>query len=558
MRSRAVAVLLLGLLIASCQPSRPVFDTLILNGKIVDGSGNPWFYGDVGIVGDKIVEVGKLSGREGKRVIDAKGKIVCPGFIDMLGQSEMALLVDPRGMSKISQGITTEITGEGESVAPLNDRTLETLRPWMEKYHKTIDWRDFEGYFRRLEQTRPALNLGSYVGAAQVREVVVGMDDRAPTEDELDQMQDLVRTAMRQGALGLSTALIYAPGTYAKTSELIALAKAASTYGGIYATHIRDEGNNVVGALFEATDISREANLPVEVWHLKVAGKQNWGRMAEVVNMIHDQRNGGIDITANIYPYPASATDLSSRIPSWVHDGGTAKLIDRLKDPATRQKVKSEILGEGPGMDNSMASTGPEGILISSVSNPELKQYEGKRLSEIARSWNKDAVDMMIDLVIADSARTGAVFFSMSEQDVRMAMAQPWVSFCTDAAERATDGPLFQGKPHPRAYGSFPRILGKYVRDAKLISVEEAIRKMTSLPATRTGLTGRGLLKAGFFADVVVYDPSTVNDKATFEDPHQYSVGIEHVFVNGLPVWEEGAFAGNYPGKVLYGPGYVR
>jgi len=544
------------LLLISCQPSSDSFDILLLNGTIVDGTGNPWYKGDIGIRGDRIAAIGSLRNATARTVLDVSGRIVSPGFIDMLGQSEFRLLVDGRAMSKISQGITTEVTGEGNSAAPMNERTLEGMKSWMERYNVRIDWTDFEGYFRRLEQSKIAVNLTTFVGATQVREYVVGLDDRAPTPEELAEMKRLVRIAMQQGALGLSTSLIYAPATFAKTEELIELASAAKEFGGIYATHIRDEGDKETQALYEAADIARADSIPVEIWHLKVAGKQNWGTMASVTSLISRHRDQGIDMTADVYPYPASSTSLSSRIPSWAHDGGDTKLLERLNDPITRKRIKEEVTGMAPGADNSFAATGPEGILIASVTNSELKQYEGKRLSEIAREWKTNPVDAMIDFLIKDSLRTGGIFFSMNEEDVRMAVAQPWTSFCTDGAAYATDGPLSTGKPHPRAYGSFPRILGRYVREARLLPLEEAVRKMTSLPAQRVGLKERGILKTGFFADVVVFDPTTVIDKATFENPHQYSEGIHLVVVNGQPVWKDVTFAGNFPGRVLRGPGY--
>lgn len=549
------ALLLIGVL-AGCRPESEQFDMLILNATVVDGTGNPWYKADIGIRGDKIAAIGLLKSARAENIVDAAGRVVSPGFIDMLGQSELSLLVDPRGMSKISQGITTEVTGEGNSAAPVNERIREDLRAWQQRHNIDVNWRDLDGYFRALEARKTAINIATFVGATQVRRFVIGLDDRAPTNDELEQMKALVREAMEQGALGLSTSLIYAPAAFAKTDELIALAKVASQYGGIYVSHIRDEGERETEALYEAADIAREAAIPVEIWHLKVAGKQNWGSMASIVNMINKQREAGLDMTADIYPYPASSTRLSSRIPSWAHDGGVQKLLDRLRNPEARKRIRDEILGKAAGADNSFAATGPEGILIAGVQSAELKKYEGMRLNDIAREWKKHPVDAMLDLVLADSGRVGAVFFSMDEEDVRMAMAQPWVSFCTDGGQRAVDGPLSEGKPHPRAYGSFPRILGRYVREVKLLTLEEAIRKMTSLPAQRVGLKERGILKPGFYADIVLFDPKTVIDKATFEDPHQYSEGIDLVLVNGVPVWKDGIFAGNYPGRGLRGPGY--
>ncbi len=557
MRALLTASLLI-VILSACREQSERFDLLILNATVVDGTGNPWYKGDIGIRGDRIAAIGFLKHAQAERVIDALGKVVSPGFIDMLGQSEMSILVDPRGMSKISQGITTEVTGEGNSAAPINNRILEDMRSWRQQYNVEVDWTDLGGYFRSLEARKPALNVATFVGATQVRRYVVGLDDRLPTPEELKQMKELVRIAMEQGALGLSTSLIYAPAAFARTEELIALAGVAAQFGGIYISHIRDEGDKETEALYEAADIGRMAGIPVEIWHLKVAGKQNWGSMASVVNLINRQREGGIDITANIYPYPASGTRLSSRIPSWAHDGGVQKLLERLGDPEARKRIRAEVIGKAAGADNSFAATGPEGILIASIQSAELKKYEGMRLSEIAGEWKKHPVDAMLDLVLADSGRVGGVFFSMSEEDVRMAMAQPWVSFCTDGGQRALDGPLSEGKPHPRAYGSFPRILGRYVREVQLLSLEEAIRKMTSLPAQRVGLKERGILKPGFYADVVMFDARTVIDKATFENPHQYSEGIVLVLVNGIPVWENGGFSGNYPGRGLRGPGYRR
>ncbi|MEK6566889.1 MAG: amidohydrolase family protein, partial [Bacteroidota bacterium] len=463
-----------------------------------------------------------LKGRTAKRVIDASGKIVAPGFIDMLGQSGRSLLIDNRAMSKISQGITTEITGEGASVAPVNENILKEWRPYLEKYKLNVDWQDFEGFFRKLEEHKTAINLASMVGATQVRAYVVGYEDRSPTPQEMDQMKELVKVAMRQGVWGVGSSLIYAPATYAKTEELIELAKAAAEFGGIYVSHIRDEGDKgkQVEAIFEASDIARAAQCPVEIWHLKVAEKRNWGTMYKIAGMINDQRKARIDMGANVYPYIASSNSLDESIPGWVHDGGTPKLLERIKDTETRKEIRAELK-----QSNNNAGIDFDGIMIAQVNNPDLKQFEGKRLSEVARTWKKDPYEAMFDFVLADSSRTSRIKFSMNEQDLRLAMAQPWTSFCTDAGNRAADGPLFEGKPHPRAYGSFPRVLGRYVRESNLLSMEDAIRKMTSLPANRVGIRDRGVLKSRAYADVVIFDPATVIDKATFEDPHQYSVG---------------------------------
>lgn len=555
MKPIAFASLLLTLASLSCQtsPEGP-YDIIIQNCKIVDGTGNPWYQADIGIYRDKVAAIGKLDPRLAKRVIDAGGKVVTPGFIDMLGQSEHTILVDNRAMSKISQGITTEINGEGESAAPLNEKILKELKPFLDKYNLTADWTDFNGYFARVEKNRTALNMASYVGATQVREYVIGFEDREPTSAEIDQMRQLVREAMKQGAFGVSSALEYTPAMYAKTQELIELAKAAAEFGGIYVTHIRNEQEKIVEAVLEAADIGRAAKIPVEIWHLKVAEKPNWGRMSEIVRIIQQHRNQGLDITADVYPYIAFGNSLSAAVEAlgWVNEGGTEKLLARLKDPMVRKRVRKELeaRARARGMDFQL-------MMISYVSNPSLKQWEGKRLTEIAVAWKKDPLDTMLDFIIADSARTSRVVFAMTEEDLRMAMGQPWVSFCSDATARALDGPTSDGRPHPRAYGSFPRILAQYVRESKILSLEDAIRKMTSLPAQRVGIKDRGILKVGFCADIVMFDPETITDKATFENPHQYSEGMSLVLVNGKPVWENGKFTGNLPGRVLRGPGYM-
>ena len=554
MRHFTIVLVFISLISFSCQPSpEGPYDIIIQNGKIIDGTGNPWFAGDIGIYRDKVAAIGKLDTRIAKRVIDAKGMVVAPGFIDMLGQSEHVILVDNRALSKISQGITTEINGEGESAAPVNAAILKELQPSLDRYNLTVDWTDFNGYFARVEQHKTAINLASYVGASQVREYVIGFDDRDPTSAELDQMKQLVRDAMRQGALGVSSALEYTPAMYAKTPELIELAKAAAEYGGIYVTHIRNEQEKIVEAVLEAGDIARGANIPVEIWHLKTNEKPNWGRMPEIVRIIQQHRDQGLDMTADVYPYIAFGNSLSAAIPGWAQEGGTAKLLERLRDPALRMRIRKELEATAKvrGLDFQL-------MMIASVSNPDLKKWEGKRLTEVASDWKKDAMETMFDFILADSARTGRVVFAMTEEDLRVAMGQPWTSFCTDAGVRATDGPLFSGKPHPRAYGSFPRILAKYVREDKILSLEDAIRKMSSLPAQRVGLKERGILKPGFFADLVIFNPDSVMDKATFENPHQYSEGMSYVFVNGKLVWEDGKPTGNLPGKVLRGPGYVR
>lgn len=535
------------------------YDLLIRNGRVVDGSGNPWFYADVGIRGDRIAFVGRApESARAQRTIDAHGLIVAPGFIDMLDQSEWSLLIDQRAVSKLTQGITTGITGEGGSIAPQNERTLPELRDFLEHFHLTVDWRDLDGYFRRLEKQGSGINLGTYVGAAQVREAVIGDADRAPTPDELSRMQALVEQAMQQGAMGVSSSLIYAPGNYAGTEELVALAKVAARYGGIYASHIRNEGDREAEALEEAFRIAREANIPVEIWHLKVSGRQNWGKMGEVIAAIERARARGLDITADQYSYTASATSLGATIPPKYHEGGTQAFVARLKNPEVRAAIHRSLSNGAGNIENMWRGTGgPQGILVTSVLDSALKRYEGKTVAQIAQEEHKDPLDALMDLVIAGKDNVGAVYFSMSKNDVRLAMQQPWVSVDTDAGAVAPDGPLSESKTHPRAYGTFARILGRYVREQHALRLEDAIRKMTSLPAQRVKLKDRGLLRAGYFADIAIFDPEKVLDLATFEDPHRPSVGIEYVLVNGVLSLEHGKLTGQFGGRPLRGPGYV-
>jgi N-acyl-D-amino-acid deacylase len=533
------------------------YDVIIRGGHILDGTGNPWYAADIGIRGDKIVAIGKLDNATAKQTIDATGKIVAPGFIDMLGQSETSLLIDNRALSKLSQGITSEITGEGQSAAPQDERTLGPLKPFLDHFHLTVDWTDMNGYFERLEKSGTALNLGTYVGAAQVREAVIGDDDRAPTADELKEMEELVAQSMQQGALGVSTALIYPPGHYAKTDELIALAKVASQYGGIYGSHMRSEGQTEMQAVDEAMEIGREANLPVEIFHLKVSGKSRWGSMPKLVAKIQAARDSGLNIAANMYPYLAGATQLASCLPPWVADGGTEKLLARLRDPAVRRRIKVEMAADHPSWENLyFDSGGPSGVMISGVVNPDLKKYDGKTVAQMAAAEKKDPLDALFDFVIADNAQTGALYFIASEQDLQYGLKQRWTSICLDANETSLDGPLFEPHNHPRAWGAMPRFLGHYVRDLHLVPWPEAIRKITSLPAEREHLTRRGLLKRGFFADVTVFDPKTIIDKATYADPNQMSVGVDYVFVNGQLEFEEGKLTGVTAGRALRGPGW--
>lgn len=561
MLSRVVAIVIFLMLTLPSQPTgsspAPQFDLLIRNGRIVDGSGRAGFAGDIGVKGARITSIGNLAKATATRVIDARGMIVAPGFIDMLGQSETYLLIDPRGMSKIMMGVTTEITGEGESIAPINERQIQEQDDFLRRFKLTIDWRTLGEYFTRLEKQGSGLNLGTFVGATQVREYVIGFDDRPPTADELERMKQLVAAAMKDGALGLSTSLQYVPARFAKTDELVELAKVAHQYGGIYATHQRSEANALDESLAEVFEIARRAQIPAEIWHLKTAYKKNWGRMPEVLKQIQKARTSGLDITADIYPYVAGSTSLSACLPPWALEGGTDKMIERLRDPQMRARLKREISEDHKEWENIyLGSGGPGGVLISAVVNRDLDALQGKRLSEIAQEQKKDPLDALFDLLLADHGATSAIYFMMSEDDMRAAMKAPFVSFCTDSGSRATDGPLAGSKSHPRGWGSYPRILGRYVRDEHLLSLESAIHKMTGAPAARVGLRERGLLRTGMFADITIFDPKRVIDRATFEDPNQYPVGIEYVLVNGQISVDKGQRTSTLSGQVLRGPGY--
>jgi N-acyl-D-amino-acid deacylase len=552
----AIAALVFFVARSAAQTSAP-FDIVITNGHIIDGTGSPWYSGDLGIRDGKIAAIGNLAATSRKRTIDAAGKVVAPGFIDMLGQSEMTILVDPRLPSKIFQGITSEITGEGGSAAPLNDAIIQADQSGYDHLKITPDWRTLRQYFARLEKQGMGINLASYVGATQVRRMVLGDDNKQPTLVQLEQMKSLVRDAMHDGAVGVSTALEYAPAPYAKTDELIALAAEAGKFGGIYATHMRNESDSVLEAIDEALRIGREAHIPVEIWHIKVAGKNNWGRMPQVVAKINAARAAGADVTADTYAYTAWYNDFSAFIPAWAHDGGTAKLVERLKDPATRERIRKDMETRSTTWDNEWQEVpGPDAIMIGAVQNPKLLPLEGKRLSEIAKLWNKDPIDALCDFLIEDPS-TGVAVFGMSQPDVTLALQQPWVSVDNDSEGTSPEGILGQAHPHPRAYGTFPRILSKYVREEKALTLEDAVRKFSALPAQRMRLTDRGVLKAGMWADVVIFDPATVRDRATFDNPNQFSKGMEYVLVNGAPVIDQGKMTGALPGRVLHGPGYT-
>ena len=540
------------------------YDVLIRNGRIVDGTGSPWYSGDLAIRDGRIAAIGVLCPRTSpdsacpaKQTINASGRVVAPGFIDMLGQSELTILVNPHLPSKIFQGITTEITGEGGSVAPLSDALVRGDRDTFEHYHLTADWRTLAQYFARLEKQGMGINLATYVGATQVRRVVLGDADVQPTPAQLDQMRALVRQAMLEGAVGVSTSLEYAPAPYAKTEEIIALASVASEYGGIYASHMRSEGDAIDAALDETFRIGREAHIPVEIWHLKVSGISNWGKMPHVVERIDAARASGVDVGADTYAYPAWFNTFSAFIPPWAHDGGDAKLVERLKDPALRARIRKEMETPSKDWDNEWDEVRDANkILVGVVHNPALKSLQGKTIAQISKLWGKDTFDTIFDLLIQDNAFTEVAVYGMDERDIRLAVEQPWVSFDNDSSGTSPEGLLGEERPHPRAYGTFPRIIRKYVREEKRIWLEETIGKMSALPAQRMRLTDRGVLKTGMWADVVVFDPEKLTDRATFEEPNQLSVGMDFVLVNGVPVISEGKMTNALPGKVLRGPGY--
>lgn len=530
------------------------YDVVILNGIVVDGSGDAGYRADIGIKADRISYIGELEEKDGKQVIDATNLVVSPGFIDMMGQSEFRLLVDGRAQSKVHQGITTEVTGEGGSIAPLAGLALQSIQERAREDSIEVDWTTLDGYFERLKRQGISINLATFVGAEQVRVCVIGYEDRPPTDEELTRMQALVGAAMEEGALGLSSALVYPPGFFASTEELIALAQTASAHGGIYATHMRSESNGIFDSLNEAIRIGREADIPVEIFHLKAAGKNNWGRLDDILKLIEDTRAGGLDLTADVYPYTAASTGLEATTPPWVQEGGRQAFYQRLQDPAIRHRLRREMMIQSDEWENFYL--GSAKIMISYIPGGLYTEYEGMYLTEIARQRGEDPIETIFNLLVAtEGRRIDAVFFMMAEENKRKIMTKPWVSFCCDSGTRALEGPLHTGKPHPRAYGTFPRILGKYVREEKIFSLEAAIHKMTSMPAKRTGLKDRGLIATGMAADIVCFNAGTVIDKATYENPHQYPVGIEYVLVNGSIVIDQGRHTGALPGRPLYGPG---
>jgi N-acyl-D-amino-acid deacylase len=534
------------------------YEVLIRNGRVYDGGGSPGVLASIAFRGDRIAAIGALDNATAPVTIDASGLAVAPGFINMLSWADEPLLVDGRSQSDIRQGVTLEVFGEGSSMGPLNERMKAEQLGSLGDLQYSIDWTTLGEYLARLEQKGVSTNVASFVGATTVRIHEIGYEDREPTPEELLRMKELVRQGMREGALGVGSSLIYAPAFYAKTPELVELAKAAGEFGGMYISHMRSEGARLLEAIDELIHIAREAKVPAEIYHFKAAGRQNWHKTAEAIAKVEAARREGLRITADVYTYPAGATGLNATMPPWVQEGGFNRWVARLKDPTTRAKVKREMAMPTDQWENFFVGAGPDGILLSGFRSEALKPLTGKTLTEVAKMRGTSPEDTAIDLVIEDGSRVEAVYFLMSEDNLRAKLRLPWVSFASDAGSLATEGPFLKSNPHPRAYGNFARWLGRYVRDEKIVPLEEAIRRLSGFPAENLGINERGRLAEGNFADVVVFDPGAIQDHATFDKPHQYSTGVVHVFVNGVQVLKNGEHTGALPGRVVRGPGYRR
>jgi N-acyl-D-amino-acid deacylase len=534
------------------------YDLIIRGGTVYDGSGARPIKTDIAITGDKVVKIGKLNLAHAKTVVDATGLAVAPGFINMLSWSTESLIVDPRSLGELKQGVTTQIMGEGWSMGPLNDRMKKQVKDDQGDLKWNVEWTTLAEYLQHLERRGVSQNVASYIGATTIRMHVIGEEDKQPTPEQMQQMRDLVEAEMRAGALGIGSSLIYAPAFYAKTEELIEMCKVAAKYKGKYVSHMRSEGNRLTEAVEELIRISREANIPAEIYHLKAAGRDNWPKMDRVITMVEAARKSGLKITADMYNYPAGATGLDASMPPWVLDGGYPALYKRIQDPETRKKIIEEMRAPTDKWENlGLAAGSPERILLVGFKNDNLKPLTGKTLAEVARMRGTDPENTILDLVLEDQSRVGTVYFLMDEENIKKQIKIPWVSFGSDAESMAPEGAFLKSNPHPRAYGNFARLLGKYVRDEKVISLEEAVRRLTSLPATNLGLDRRGALKTGYFADVVIFDPKTIADKATFEKPHQFAVGVRDVFVNGVQMLKDGDHTGKFSGRALWGPGKV-
>lgn len=534
----------------------PVFDTVIRGGTVYDGTGTPGRVADIGIRGDRIAAVGDLAGSSATATVDAKGLAVAPGFINMLSWATESLLIDGRSQGDIRQGVTLEIFGEGSSMGPMTDAMKKRAYEQMGDIKYEITWTTLSEYLRELERRGISTNVASFIGATTIREHVIGLEDKRPTPEQLDQMRALVRQEMEAGALGIGSSLIYAPAFYASTEELIELCKVAAQYRGKYISHMRSEGNRLLEAVDELIRISREASLPAEIYHLKAAGQANWPKLDQVIAKVEEARKAGVKITADMYTYPAGATGLDAAMPPWVLDGGYEAAYKRLRDPESRKKIAQAIRMGGTDWENLYLAAGsPDRVILVEFKNEALKPLTGKTLSEVARLRGEDPVDTIMNLVLEDQSRVGTVYFMMSEDNLRKQITLPWVSFGSDAASMSPEPPFTKSSAHPRAYGNFARLLGRYVREEKVIPLEEAVRRLTGLPATNLELDRRGFLREGMFADVVVFDPASIADRATFEKPHQFAVGMKHVFVNGGQVLKDGEHTGARPGRALWGPG---
>jgi N-acyl-D-amino-acid deacylase len=552
-----LTVAVLAILLACPVARAQEYDVVLRGGTVYDGSGRPPVVADVAVRGDRIAAVGDLGGAKGRREIDARGRAVTPGFINMLSWAPDSLLADGRSQGDIRQGVTLEVFGEGESYGPYTDSLKAEMIRRQGDIRYEITWDSLAGFLETLQRRGVSCNVASFVGAATVRECVVGFDDRAPTPEELDRMRALVDRAMTEGAMGVGSALIYAPGSYARTDELVALCEVAARHGGMYISHIRSEGDRLLEGVDELIAIARRAKIPAEIYHLKAAGRANWGKLDEALRKIEAARDSGLRITADIYPYTAGATGLDAAMPTWVQAGGLEAWIARLKDPATRARVVREIAQPGGDWESLYRAAGSaENVLLVAFKNDKLKPMTGKTLEEVARLRGKSPEETIVDLVIEDGSRVGTIYFLMDEANLRKELKQPWVSVCSDEGSYAPEGVFLRSNPHPRAYGSFARVLGRYVREQKVIPLEEAVRRLTSLPAENLKLDRRGRLKDGYFADVVVFDPSRVADEATYDRPHGYATGVEAVLVNGTLVLDGGEHTGAKPGRVLRGPGW--
>jgi N-acyl-D-amino-acid deacylase len=532
-----------------------MYDTIIRNGIIYDGSGNEPFVGDVSIAGDKIAAVGSVKSASANVIVDATGLAIAPGFINVLSWANESLIADGRSQSDIRQGVTLEVMGEGNSMGPLNDALRDKRVKEQTDIKYDVTWTTLAEYLELLSKRGISTNIASFVGASTIRRFVLGEENRAPNRFELEQMCELTRQAMMEGALGVSSALIYTPALYAKTDELIALAKVAAEFGGMYISHLRSEGSRFLEALDEFLTIAEQANVAAEVYHLKAAGKSNWHKIDSAIRKIENARDRGLKITADMYVYPAAWSGLDAAMPSWVQEGGLTEWIERLKQPDVRARVKADMLLLSDEWENGYLYAGAEGIVLVGFKSEKLKPLTGKTLAEVACLRGQAPEETAMDLVIEDQSDVRAVYFWMSEENILKQLKLPWISFGSDVASLAPEGVFLKSNPHPRAYGNFARFLGKYVREEKVTTWQDAIRRLTSLPATNLKLDRRGALKPGYFADIVVFDPKTIIDKATFENPHQYSIGVEHVFVNGTQVLKDGEHTGALPGRVVWGPG---